>query len=352
MEWGLAHGMRSKIGRGNSVGMLHERWRRRRHDILVMVARRFGFLIPLLVLVTIGVFALAAVSPYDPLDAYMDGRAGELSIAQQAKLVTELRLDTPWYLTWWEWISSLFRGELGISRSYYQPVAQVLRDRLPWTLLLGVTGLMISVVVSLLLGAIAGFRPQSLISRSIGVLTIILQATPPFVLALSALGLFALSLHWAPTGGLTYPGQPIGFASTVRHLLVPGLVLGVTQIPWLVLSLKDSIAEVLTSDAVRGARVRGIPYPMILRRHVLPTALPPFIALVGARLPELVVGSVLVETIFAWPGLGSALVRSAQSLDFPLLTFLTLAITMLVLIGNLLADVIYVVLDPRVDADA
>ena len=108
----------------------------------------------------------------------------------------------------------------------------------------------------------------------------------------------------------------------------------------------------LASDAIRGARVRGIPYSRIISHHVIPTALPPFIALVGSRLPELVAGSVLVEAIFAWPGLGSALVRSAQSLDFPLLTFLTVAITVLVLAGNLLSDVLFVILDPRVDADA
>lgn len=326
-------------------------WRRRHHEVAIMVARRLGFLVPLLFLVTIGIFLLASVSPFDPLDAYMGGRAGELTATQQSRLSAELGLDLPWYAAWWDWVGGLFHGELGVSRAYHQPVAQVVGDRLPWSLLLNSVGLILGVLTSFALGAWVGLHPHGRIDRVASCLVTVLQATPPFVLALGALGIFALLLHWVPTGGLTYPGQPLTLVSTAAHLITPAVVLGVTQLPWLVLSLRESVIEVLTSDAVKGARVRGIPRRMIVYRHVLPTAVPPFVAVVGARLPELVVGSTLVETIFAWPGLGSALVRSARFLDFPLLAFLTIAITVLVLIGNLLADVIVVILDPRVEAD-
>ncbi|MFD1744875.1 ABC transporter permease [Rhizobium helianthi] len=324
----------------------------RRRDLAIVAGRRLAFLLPLLVLVTLGVFGLAAISPFDPLDAYTGGRAGELSVTQQAQLTAQLRLDLPWYEAWFEWIRDIARGDLGISRAYHQPVVQVLEDRLPWTLLLGSAGFALSVALSLGLGVWAGLRPRGAVDTLISTLSVTMQATPPFVVALAALAIFALTLNWVPTGGLTYPGQPITFASTVIHLLMPGFVLALTQMPWLVLSLRESIAEAITSDAVRGARLRGIPPRRIVWRHVLPIALPPFVALVGARLSELIAGSVLIETIFAWPGLGTALVRSAQSLDFPLLTFLTVAATALVLIGNLLADLVFVILDPRVDADA
>ena len=334
------------------MGTFTGRWQRRRRDVLRMVARRLLFLLPLLLLVTLGVFALAAVSPYDPIDAYLGGRAGELTADQQAQLSATLGLNLPWYGAWWQWISDLFQGNLGTSRAYHQTVAQVVAERLPWTMLLGAVGLVISVLLAFWAGMWTGLHPAGAVDRLISTLATALQATPPFVLALAALSLFALTLNWVPTGGLTYPGEPITVRSTFDHLLVPGIVLGITQTPWLVMSFRESIFEALTSDAVRGARVRGIPRRMIIARHVLPAALPPFVALVGARLSELVVGSVLVETIFAWPGLGSALVSSAQSLDFPLLTFLTVAITVLILLGNLLADIVFVILDPRVDADA
>jgi len=331
---------------------LRERWRRRQRDIVLMMLRRLAFLVPLLLVVTVGVFALASISPYDPLDAYMGGHAGELTPAQQTQLIEQLGLDIVWYKAWFLWAVDLAHGDLGTSRVFHQPVVQVLQERLPWTLLLGAVGLGLSVTLSFFLGLWAGLHPLGLIDSLVGSLATILQATPPFVLALAALGIFALSLGWVPTGGLTYPGQPITLPSTMAHLIMPGVVLAVTQIPWLILSLRESVTEVMASDAIRGAKVRGIPPRMIAWAHILPTALPPFVALVGARLPELVVGSVLVETIFAWPGLGNALVRSAQSLDFPLLTCLTLAITALVLLGNLLADIVFVLLDPRVDADA
>jgi len=334
------------------MATLYGRWRRRHADVMRMMVRRILFLLPLLLFVTLGVFALAAVSPYDPIDAYLGGLAGELTANQLGQLSATLNLNLPWYSAWWQWMSDLFHGELGTSRVYHQSVVQVIADRLPWTLLLSAVGLVISVLIAFLAGVWAGRHPAGAIDRLLSALATTLQATPPFVLALAALSIFALTLNWVPTGGLTYPGEPVTLRSTFDHLLVPGIVLGITQTPWLIMSFRESIFEALTSDAVRGARVRGIPPRMIVLRHILPVALPPFVALVGARLSELVVGSVLVEAIFAWPGLGSALVSSAQSLDFPLLTFLTVAITVLILLGNLLADIVFVILDPRVDADA
>lgn len=328
------------------------RWRRRGGDIASMILRRLCFVFVLLVLVTAGLFALAAVSPFDPLDAYMEGSAGQLTIAQEQQLVEQLGLNLPWYQAWLSWLRGLFHLDLGSSRVYYQPVVQVLSERFPWTALLGASGLVISVSLSFILGAWAGFHPGGALDRTVNVVATVLQATPPFVLALAVLGLFALGLHWAPTGGLTYPGQPITFTATLTHLALPALVLGISQIPWFVLSLREAVAETLLSDAVSGARARGIPTRRIAFFHVLPTALPPFVALVGARLPELVAGSVLVEAIFAWPGLGSALVQGAFSLDFALLASLTAATVVFVTLGSLLADVIFVLLDPRVEADA
>ena len=328
------------------------RWHRRRHSVFLMVTRRIVFLVPLLILVTLGQFALATVSPYDPLDAYLGGLAAEMTASQQASLSAVLHLDLTWYAAWWEWVTGVFSGDLGISRAYLQPVTTVISDRLPWTVLLGCTGLIISTGVSFVLGTVAGLKPGGWADRVINLFAIILQTIPPFVLALAMLGILAITFNLLPTGGLTYPGQTATLSSTLMHLLLPGLVLGLTQLPWLILSLRESVTEVLNSDAVRGARVRGIPFPRIVSHHIIPTALPPFVALVGSRLAELVAGSVLVESIFSWPGLGSALVRSAQSLDFALLTFLTVAVTVLVLLGNLIADILFVILDPQVDADA
>nr|WP_053413184.1 ABC transporter permease [Corynebacterium lactis] len=317
-----------------------------------MVVRRVAVAIPILVIVTAAVFALASVSPFDPLDAYLKGQAGNLTDAQRASISHQLGLDRSWWESWLVWLQGLATGDLGISRSYSQPVTQVLAERLPWTMLLGACGLIGAIALAFVLALWSAVRRGGAVDRLVLSVSTVIQATPPFVVALGGLGVFALAWKLFPTGGLTYPGQPVTFSSTLAHLTLPAVVLAITQVPWLVLSLRESIVEVMDSGAVTGAQVRGIPRRTIIFSHILPTAVPPFLALIGARLSELVVGSTLVEAVFAWPGLGTALVKSAQSLDFPLLSILTIATTGIVLLGNLLADVAFVVLDPRVEADA
>ena len=328
------------------------RFQSRRRAVWGIVFRRVAVAIPILVATTAGVFALAAVSPFDPLDAYLKGQAGSYTEAQRESIAHQLGLDRTWWESWLVWLQGLVSGDLGVSRSYSQPVTQVLVERLPWTVLLGVCGLAGAIVLSFCLGLWAAVHRGGAADRAILALATVIQATPPFVVALGGLGLFALVWKLFPIGGLTYPGQPVTFSSTVAHLALPATVLAITQIPWMVLSLRESIVEVMDSGAVTGAQVRGIPKRTIIFSHLLPTSVPPFLALIGAGLSELVVGSTLVEAVFAWPGLGTALVKSAQGLDFPLLSILTIATTAVVLLGNLLADVAFVLLDPRVDADA
>ncbi|WP_454978234.1 ABC transporter permease [Corynebacterium propinquum] len=335
-----------------SVNLLQPRFRSRKRLIIGIIIRRIFVAVPIMVAVTAAIFALAAASPFDPLDAYLKGQAGNLTEEQRTSISQQLGLDRPWWESWFIWIQGLFHGDLGISRSYSQPVTQVLAERLPWTMLLGACGLLGAIVLALGLALWAAIHRGGITDRLILSLATIIQATPPFVVALGGLGLLALGWKLFPTGGLTYPGQPVTISSTIDHLVLPAIVLAITQVPWLVLSLRESIVEVMDSGAITGAQVRGIPRRTIITSHILPTAVPPFLALIGARLSELVVGSTLVEAVFAWPGLGTALVKSAQSLDFPLLSILTIATTAIVLLGNLLADVAFVILDPRVEADA
>lgn len=328
------------------------RFSRKRQGIAGIVWRRIAVSIPLLIVTTLAVFALAAFSPYDPLEAYLGGQEGNLDDTQRESISRELGLDRPWWLAWIIWWREIFSGNLGTSRAYSQPVADVLIDRLPWTILLGACGLAGAILLALVLGVWAAMHRGSIADRLIAAVGTVVQATPPFVIAIGGLGIFALTWKLFPLGGLTYPGESVTFSSTIEHLALPSMVLAITQAPWLILSLRQSLIEVMDSPAIVGARVRGIRRSTIIFRHIIPTAAPPFLALIGARLSELIVGSTLVEEIFGWPGLGTALVKSAQSLDYPLLSVLTIATMFVVLFGNLLADISYVLLDPRVEADA
>ncbi|WP_141692347.1 ABC transporter permease [Nocardia brasiliensis] len=316
-----------------------------------LIVRRLIVAVPLAGAVSLAVFALAAASPFDPLDAYLGAHGDGFDEAQRAALRERLGLDRSWFDAWWSWLGDLMRGELGTSRSYRQPVAEVLAERLPWSVLLGVLGGAVALVLAAALGAWAGLRRDGFADRIISASAVVLQSVPPFVLTLGAVLVFATTLRWFPASGLTDPGGGVGVGSTARHLVLPAVLLGVTQLPWLVLGLRETVANSLDSDAVTGARARGLPWRVIAFRHVLPVSVAPFFALCGARLPELVVGATVIETVFSWPGVGAATVTAARALDFPLLAALTLLVTAVVLLGNLAADAIGVAIDPRIDAD-
>ena len=168
---------------------------------------------------------------------------------------------------------------------------------------------------------------------------------------MAAIGVFALALQLTPAGGLTAPGDPLTGASVVRHLVLPALVLAVSQLPWLVLTVRQQLLITLAEDNVTAARARGLSEARVVCRHALPGALLPYVTTLGSRLPELVTGVVLVEEVFSWPGVARALVQAGLQLDYPLLLALTLLATGAVLVGNLLADVAVMLLDPRVRAD-
>lgn len=327
------------------------RWRDRRTDLLRLVARRTAIAVPMLVALSAGVFLLAARSPFNPLAAYLGSRYQQASDAGKEAMGEHLGLGTPWWQAWWAWAGDAVRGDLGWSRVYSAPVTEVLGDRLPWTVLLSATGLVLAVVVALTLGTLAGLRPGSRLDRLCRAVAVVVQAVPPFVLALAAVTVFAVSLRWVPAAGATAPGQPYTVAGVATHLVLPAATLALTQLPWLLLAVRSSVAGAVASPAVRGARARGVGPVRVVTGHVLPVSLAPLVTIVGARLPELVVGAVLVEEVFGWPGLAAAVVDSARALDFPLLATLTVATTGAVLLGSLLADAAYLLLDPRVSPD-
>lgn len=319
--------------------------------ILRLVGRRLLFGVPLVLLVSLVTFALAAASPFDPLDAYLADVGDGYSEVERDALRHTLGLDQSWISAWWHWLTGALTGDLGYSRAYHEPVAQVLTERLGWSALLGLTGAVVAVVLAAVLGAAAGFRPGGLADRTISGLAVVVQAVPPFILALGAVLVLAVTLRLFPTSGLTDPGAGITAASTARHLVLPALVLGISQVPWLVLGLREAITRAAGSDAVRGAYARGLSRRIVDLGHILPMAVAPFFALVGGRLAELLIGATVVEAVFAWPGLGDALVDCVRAMDFPLLAIVAVLTVGVVLLGNLAADAAAIAVDPRIDAD-
>lgn len=316
-----------------------------------LVARRLALAVPVLVVVSLGLFALASASPFDPVRAYLGDRALVTSEETRAALAERLGTEAGFLERWTGWLQAVASGDLGTSLVFRQPVAEVITDRLGWSLLLTGTGLTIGLILAVVLGTIAAVRPDGALDRAISTMASVIETVPSFWLALIALWVFAVVLGVAPAGGLTDPGEPATAAQVARHLALPAAVLAVVSTPWLVLFARQSLRQSLSDDYVAGALARGVSPRRVLVTHAAPAAAPPFLALVGARLPELVTGAVLVETVFSWPGVGAASVQAALAVDVALLAALTVLATASVLLGMLLADALAAILDPRVATD-
>ncbi|SDE06993.1 peptide/nickel transport system permease protein [Streptomyces prasinopilosus] len=314
-----------------------------------LVARRALLAVPVLLAVTFGAFALAAASPFDPVKAY----AGTAALGADQETLDRLRdnlgVDRPFAVRWWEWLTSAVTGDLGHSSVMRQPVAEAIGERLVWSTLLCTVAFAVAVLLGTLLGVLAARRPGSLLDRTVTSLAYSLEAAPVFWIALLAVWLFALNLGVLPAGGLTDTGsEHVTAGQVASHLILPAGVLAVSQLPWFTLYVRQGVGDALAEDPVRGARARGLAERTVLLGHALRSGLLPVLTLIGSRVPELITGALLVETVFSWPGIAAATVEAATAVDFPLLAALTTLATAAVLAGNLLADLLYGLIDPRV----
>ncbi|OEV03987.1 ABC transporter permease [Streptomyces oceani] len=315
-----------------------------------LTGRRLLAAVPVLALVTFGMFALAAASPFDPVRQYA-GTAGR-SASQETldELRANLALDGPFTERWWQWLSHAVTGDLGESVSLRQPVAQVITERIGWSALLCLVAFVLALLLGTLLGVAAARRTGGALDRCVTGVAYVLQAAPPFWTGLLAVWLFALQLGVLPAGGLTDTGSDtVTVGGLLRHLALPAAVLALSQLPWFLLYVRQGVADALAEDPVRGARARGLGERTVLLGHALRSGLLPVLTLLGSRVPELITGALLIETVFSWPGIASATVEAATATDFPLLAALTVLATLAVLAGNLLADLLYGLADPRVD---
>lgn len=328
---------RAGRGRGRAIGLL--------------VLRRLGFAVPVLLIVSLGMFALAKLSPFDPVERYLGVRIIGASPEVVARLRAIWGLDEPLLGQYWSWLRHAVTGDLGDSTFLHQPVAQVIGERLPWSVLLAGTGFVLAVLLGILFGTLAAWRQGGWLDRGVTGLSYTLEAAPVFWLGLLAIYLFALVLGWLPAGGLTDADRALSVGQVARHVVLPAVVLGVSQAPWFALFVRQTLLESLTEDYVVGARARGLPDRAVVVRHALRTSLLPFLTLLGSRVTELITGALLVEVVFSWPGIAKATVDAGLNVDLSLLAGCTLLLTAAVLLGNLLADVLYALADPRVVPD-
>ncbi|MEV6347125.1 ABC transporter permease [Actinoplanes sp. NPDC051851] len=318
--------------------------------VIRLIRNRLAIALPVLIATSMGMFLLGAASPMDPAMQYAGAAAFTASPENLAQIRANWGVDDPLPVQYLRWLGNLLHGDLGWSTSRHQEVAAVIGARAGWTLLLlGIT-LVVVLASSLLLGTLAAHH--RVVDRFVTTTAYAVESMPVFWLALAAIAVFALTLGWFPAGGLTdVRSVAVDPGDVAHHLVLPVLVLTISQSPWFLLFVRDAVAESLRDDHVLAARARGLRGRTVLFGHALRTALLPFLTLAGTHLPELVGGSVLVETVFSLPGLGAVSVQAALGSDFPLLAAITLITTTVVLTANLLTDLAYGIADPRVRVD-
>jgi peptide/nickel transport system permease protein len=324
--------------------------------VLPAALRRAGAAALLLWLVVTITFALVRLAPGDAAALLIPPGA---SAEDVARLRTELGLDQPVVVQYARWIGSLLRGDLGESFSLRRPVAQALREALPVSLGLGVTSILLTFLIGVPLGILQAARRGRPVDRVLTVVTTAVYAAPTYWLALALVAVFTYgAAMWGlpptlrlPAFGLRTPGAELegfpAFVDLVRHAVLPVSILSAVGAAGIARYARSSVADVLGQDFVRTARAKGAPGWRIYLRHVLANVLPPLVVLFALALPGVVAGSVFVESVFAWPGMGRAMVTAIQARDYPMVMGATVIYAALVILANLGAELALPALDPR-----
>lgn len=263
-------------------------------------------------------------------------------------IARDLGLTDPIPVQYARWIGRAVSGNLGRSYQHQVPVVRLIRARLPNTLLLAGTALGLAVLIAVPLGVVSAVRRYSAFDYAATVGALFGVSIPNFWLGIMLIVLFSVTLGWLPSAGMRTVGVEVGSWDLLLHLIMPAVVLSTFPMAQLMRYARSSMVEVLSQDFVRTAQAKGLAPRRVLVVHALRNALIPVVTVLGVITPRLLSGAVITETIFAWPGLGRLAVDAAVTRDYPVIMGLTMTTAVLVIVSNLLTDVGYVVLDPRI----
>ncbi|MEA2065982.1 MAG: ABC transporter permease [Thermotogota bacterium] len=285
--------------------------------------------------VTLITFLILHLTPGDPVKIMLGPYATEENVAA---LRAKYKLDQPLHIQYISWISNVLKGDFGTSIRYDQPVSELIASRAGPTLVLTGSGLLIAVVFGVLLGVMAALKRNSILDYFSTFQAMFWISMPAFWLGILLLYIFGLRLRLVPIGGM------LGITS----LILPVLTLGLRQEAWFARPMRAEMLEVLNQDYIKTAKAKGLKYGYVIWKHALRNALIPIITMLALRLPWIIGGSVVVEVVFSWGGLGSLLVNSVLARDYPVVQSILLLMAILVVLANLAADLLYAVIDPRI----
>lgn len=298
----------------------------------------------LLLFVSMLTFSLIRLAPGGPAVLL----APEMTREELRRAEASLGLDQPIPVQYARWLSEVLRGNLGKSYGQGVSVVELMAIRLPPTLLLVLTGMLLTVILGVGIGVVSAVRRNTWVDHLSTGFAFFGMSVPVFWLALMLIILFAIQLKWLPSSGAYTIGAPPSAWDRVSHLILPAIVLAVSNLAQIARYTRSSMLEVLNADFLRTARAKGLKESTVMVRHALRNTLIPVVTVVALGIPRLVGGVAITESVFAWPGMGQLAVDSAIQRDYPLVMGITLLVSAIVIVTNFLTDLSYVALDPRV----
>jgi peptide/nickel transport system permease protein len=318
------------------------------------VARRLIQAIPLLIAISMIVFGIVELAPGDAAQMYINPDKGA-NPAYIAQVRESLGLNKPVYVRYVAWLVKTLQGDFGYSFRTRRPVSLEIGDRLPNTLLLGGVSLLMSLIIAVPIGIVSALKRYSLLDYALSTLALVGISVPVFWVALLLLQVFSIQWNWLPAVGMhSVREQYRGWAAVVdviRHMILPATVLSLAQTASWSRYQRSALLEVLGQDYIRTARAKGLRETRVISLHALRNALIPTVTLIGLSVPSIVTGAFITETIFGWPGMGRLGVDSINGRDYPIIMAVTMLSALLIVAGNLLADIAYAWVDPRIRYD-
>lgn len=311
-------------------------------------------MIPQLLLLSLVIFFLAKAMPGDAVTGAFMGNP-DATPEQMEKIRESYGLNDPWFVQYARWITKFVQGDMGMSFIHQQPVTSILAGKLGNTLLLGLFTFIVSYLIALPLGIIAGRWADSWADRWVVGYNYLSIATPSFVFAIILLFVFSFVLDWFPSGGSVEISVEAGtwdyVMSKAQHLVLPTLAGAILATAGTIQYLRNEIIDVKRKDFVKTARAKGVPEGSVYTRHILRNSFLPIAAFLGLEITGLIGGSIFIETIFSYPGLGQLFIQSISSRDFTVVSALVMISGAAVIVGTMLSDIILSLVDPRIRID-
>jgi len=319
--------------------------------LLTYTIRRLLVLIPMLVFISFLVYLGIDLTPGDAVSYMVSPEAmADITPQELNELRDALGLNDPFIVRYFRWLGGVVQGNFGYSPSSGVPIKDIVFDRLPATLELSIFALIVSTIFGTILGTVSALRRGSIADNALTVAGMIGVSVPRFIFGLVAIVVFALHLKWFPVGGRLLPGYKT-FWDHFPHLVLPGLVLSATMTAGVMRYSRSSMLDSMNREFIKTARSKGLPEWRVNFLHGFRVALTPVIVLIGFRLPTLIGGSVIIEQVFQWPGVGNEFVGAVRGRNYPLVMMIAFLSVFAVLVASFLIDLFTALLDPRVKLD-